>query len=1766
MLVLILLLSLNLAYAIVLASTCEGDWVQSGADIDEEAADDWGGYSVSLSDDGSVVAIGAKNNGAYVGHVRVYEKTDGSWTQMGGDIDGEATYDESGRSVSLSSDGSVVAIGAIFNSGTASEAGHVRVYSYSGSWTQMGGDIDGEAAGDKSGLSVSLSTDGSIVAIGTKYNDGAGDSAGHVRVYSFSGGAWTQLGGDIDGEASVDQSGGSVSLSSDGSVVAIGAHLNDGTASAAGHVRVYSYSGGAWTQMGGDVDGEAYHDYSGHSVSLSDDGSIMAIGAYGNDDAGDSAGHVRVYSYSGGAWTQLGGDIDGEAAGDNSGYSVSLSSDGSVVAIGAYKNGYHDGTYLISNAGHVRVYSYSGGWTQVGKDIDGRGAWDQSGRSISLSADGSSVAIGAGENAGHVRVYSLKCHKVPALTCGADEVSSWTQLGADIDGEAAGDNSGYSVSLSDDGSIMAIGAYANAGTGVVSGHVRVYEKIDGGWIQLGGDIDGEAAYDYSGWSVSLSADGSVLAIGAIYNDATGYNAGHVRVYSFSDSGYNLKTDGTCKTYMTTAEECEAAAAALGLSDLTAVAQGWATDNPPGCFQDGSSSFLYFNTDASSPAHCTTSAKCICKGAWNQMGGDIDAEAQYDYSGYSVSLSTDGSVVAIGARHNDGIGPDAGHVRVYSYSGGAWTQLGGDIDGEAAGDRSGHTVSLSSDGSVVAIGAYANDGSANNAGHVRVYSYSGSWIQLGGDIDGEAAEDQSGYSVSLSADGSVVAIGAISNSDTGTTAGHVRVYSYSSGTWTQLGADIDGEAVNDNSGRSVSLSADGSVVAIGAYANDGTASNAGHVRMYSYSGGGWTQVGGDIDGEAAQDYSGQSVSLSADGSVVAIGASGNDGTGDTAGHVRVYSLECETCPVGKYEEESGCVQCPNGYFQDQTGQSSCSECPNGFATYGTSGLSCSTCPTGRFSSTPEQKTSYCVYCLAGKYADVEASSSCSNCLSGKYTDTPGQSACTTCPVGKYAQAGGSSSCMSCLSGKYTDTPGQSACTTCPAGYESTAISTSCTDTDDCPSSSCGNGVCVDGVASYTCTCDAGWEKDSAGNCNVNIDDCHATACKTPGGEFGVCTDLVNAFSCDCSLTDYNGPDCTVHIDDCAGVDCGWSSQCSDLNRAYACFCNDGTTATYCEEPDDPCDGVNCGDYGSCDGGVCTCTSGHSGTLCDIPPDPCDQDPCGDYGDCVAGIGSCNCDPGYSGVPCVDINECYPNPCKNGATCINLVNDYNCQCQPGWDGKDCDVDIDECEGASCGNGVCVDQVAGFICNCFPGWVTSTGYCDMDENNCGGASCGDGTCVDGNGTYTCDCDTGYTGAACDVNPDDCPTVNTCSGNGYCTDGLSDYTCTCNTGWFGKDCGSNIDYCSGVDCMNGDCEDKIASFECNCDTGWTTDSEGKCTVDIDECLESPCKNGGSCDDLVGDFDCTCATGWEGSTCEVNPDDCVGVDCGPGSCVDGFGMYTCSCDTGYEGDHCELNKDDCLLGSCNTHGTCNDGLNSFTCSCHDGWEGDNCESSVDDCPSTPCSGHGACVDEHKGYRCVCSIGFTGDVCEYTLDNCVGVSCGEGTCKNTMDGFECECTLGWTLKDGKCTENIDDCFVEGVGLVNCGDGTCKDGVNEYTCVCNPGFSGDHCETNIDECIPDPCVNGNCTDGINEFTCACEGGWYGERCDQNCLVDSDCDYKCSKGKCVTYSFFGDFKFYMLGIWCVIAFALLFLASLKSTNTRIKEFNKSDPEAVERQRYW
>ena len=372
---------------------------------------------------------------------------------------------------------------------------------------------------------------------------------------------------------------------------------------------------------------------------------------------------------------------------------------------------------------------------------------------------------------------------------------------------------GWGLSSNSDGTIVAISSPFTNGH---RGSVRVYKYDNEDWNQIGSTINGVDSEDRTGQSISLNADGNILAIGIPRDHGPNNNLsriGKVLIYDYVE-----------------------------------------TRNPQ----------------------------------WKQLGNYISGNQEYEDSGCSVSLNADGTIIAIGAFANTNInGEHAGCVRVYDYVQGRspkeWDQLGNDMLGETGNNRLGQSVSLSADGTIVAAGAIYNNGSR---GHVRVYDYdqtrTPAWNQLGDDIDGEAAEDHSGWSISLSDDGTILAIGAIYNDGNGPNSGHTRVYDYVEGRspkeWDQLGTDIDGEDAGDAFGHSVSLNADGTILAIGSPYNN---NYNGHARVYQYIDNEWDKVIDDIDGTG---NFGARVSLNKTGSILFVGA-----PDDNSGRVYTYKL-------------------------------------------------------------------------------------------------------------------------------------------------------------------------------------------------------------------------------------------------------------------------------------------------------------------------------------------------------------------------------------------------------------------------------------------------------------------------------------------------------------------------------------------------------------------------------------------------------------------------------------------------------------------------------------------------------------------------------------------------------------------------------------------------------------------------------------------------------------------------------------------------------------
>lgn len=384
---------------------------------------------VSISDDGKTVALGCfdcinPTDPNEVGNTSVYKWNGTSWVQLGASIWGEFSssfYENySGYSIDLSSDGTVLAIGAprhyAGNYPNDGYYGKVTIYEWNGSnWVMRGNPIIGTDEEEQLGVSIELNYDGNILVAGAYNNSVTGVQTGAARVYAWTGNSWIQLGTDLYG-ANYDVFGIAVSISSDGNRIAVGAGQYDPVGDLTEHygvTRVYQWSGSNWNQLGQNILGENVSDRAS-MVSLSGDGNSLIIGAYYNNNGGSVAGSSRIFIWNGTSWEQKGNSIDGDNSNDLSGYNVSISADGNTIATSATKNS-DNGT----NTGKVRVYKWNGFvWFQQGDDIDGVNAEEHLGNAIKLNNDGTKLVVGANSSSsvGVVRVYSFCTAQKPTVS------------------------------------------------------------------------------------------------------------------------------------------------------------------------------------------------------------------------------------------------------------------------------------------------------------------------------------------------------------------------------------------------------------------------------------------------------------------------------------------------------------------------------------------------------------------------------------------------------------------------------------------------------------------------------------------------------------------------------------------------------------------------------------------------------------------------------------------------------------------------------------------------------------------------------------------------------------------------------------------------------------------------------------------------------------------------------------------------------------------------------------------------------------------------------------------------------------------------------------------------------------------------------------------------------------------------------------------------------------------------------------------------------
>lgn len=377
---------------------------------------------------------------------------------------------------------------------------------YTKGQTQRGNDIPG-TTGTQFGYAGSMG-DENTFAVGARYADpGVKTDAGEVTIWEWSGNEWGQKGITLVGETAGDLFGSSVFMP-DANTLAVGAPEN-----ADGKVYVYEWNGSSWVRKG---DGsiliaEGNNDGFGQAITMPH-ADTLAVGAsknIGGGSQGSNRGHVRVFTYSGGAWSQLGNDIDGDQNDQVTGKSVSMPN-GTTVAVGAPGN-------KSNNPGHVRIYTLNGStWTQKGSDILGPSNASRAGEEHSLfMPDANTVGVGAPEfsptgasKGGQVRIYKYYS---------SSGVLDWNQVYS-LDGATTDGLLGQEVFMPHPDSLVV----GERGHSSGQGRVRLYANNGSTWNLVGNAVTGAASSDSLGYATSM-ANGETFV-------TTAFGGDYARVY------------------------------------------------------------------------------------------------------------------------------------------------------------------------------------------------------------------------------------------------------------------------------------------------------------------------------------------------------------------------------------------------------------------------------------------------------------------------------------------------------------------------------------------------------------------------------------------------------------------------------------------------------------------------------------------------------------------------------------------------------------------------------------------------------------------------------------------------------------------------------------------------------------------------------------------------------------------------------------------------------------------------------------------------------------------------------------------------------------------------------------------------------------------------------------------------------------------------------------------------------------------------------------
>jgi len=343
------------------------------------------GLAVSISADSNTAIVGAKydsTTASNAGSSYIYVKSGSNWVeQQIIESDDLEANDYFGYSVSISGDGNTAIVGSRNKDTVSNSEGKAYIFTRSGStWSQQQAiQASNIGSGDFFGHSVSLSADGQTAIVGAPNEDSGGSQAGSCYVFARSGETWTEQ-QRFNSTPNIANSmfGWSASLSADGNTAVIGAYQEDvgGVNYNDGAAYIFTRSGNIWTQRQQITPSDLQSDDKfGTSVNISGNGQTVIVGS--PREGASDGGAAYIFTRSGETWTQQQkikpGDI---GSSDDFGFAVSIIDNGNTVLIGSTHNGNDEGAgYVYTRTEAVWtlkkkiIASDAGNGTQLGTDV-----------------------------------------------------------------------------------------------------------------------------------------------------------------------------------------------------------------------------------------------------------------------------------------------------------------------------------------------------------------------------------------------------------------------------------------------------------------------------------------------------------------------------------------------------------------------------------------------------------------------------------------------------------------------------------------------------------------------------------------------------------------------------------------------------------------------------------------------------------------------------------------------------------------------------------------------------------------------------------------------------------------------------------------------------------------------------------------------------------------------------------------------------------------------------------------------------------------------------------------------------------------------------------------------------------------------------------------------------------------------------------------------------------------------------------------------------